>query len=117
MRFRGKIPADRGGPQIVTLPVTLPHPGRAQNSSCSDLYGGPDRTRTCDLRFRKPLLYPAELRDRLKNFVSGYLLGTHFHFLNLPSYSTRYCPHGKRGAGPELTNGLRLRRELPLWGL
>ena len=25
--------------------------------------GGPDRTRTCDLRFRKPLLYPAELRD------------------------------------------------------
>ena len=20
--------------------------------------GGPDRTRTCDLRFRKPLLYP-----------------------------------------------------------
>ncbi len=26
--------------------------------------GGPDRTRTCDLRFRKPLLYPAELRDR-----------------------------------------------------
>ena len=26
--------------------------------------GGPDRSRTCDLRFRKPLLYPAELRDR-----------------------------------------------------
>ena len=24
----------------------------------------PDRARTCDLRFRKPLLYPAELRDR-----------------------------------------------------
>ena len=29
--------------------------------------GGPDRTRTCDLRFRKPLLYPAELRDPLNN--------------------------------------------------
>src|SRR5215469_18127112 len=28
--------------------------------------GGPDRTRTCDLRFRKPLLYPAELRDQLR---------------------------------------------------
>jgi hypothetical protein len=27
--------------------------------------GGPDRTRTCDLRFRKPLLYPAELRDQV----------------------------------------------------
>src|SRR5688572_6231750 len=27
-------------------------------------FGGPGRTRTCDLRFRKPLLYPAELRSR-----------------------------------------------------
>ena len=27
-------------------------------------YGGPERIRTSDLRFRKPLLYPAELRDR-----------------------------------------------------
>ena len=26
--------------------------------------GGPERTRTSDLRFRKPLLYPAELRDQ-----------------------------------------------------
>ena len=25
--------------------------------------GGPERTRTSDLRFRKPLLYPVELRD------------------------------------------------------
>jgi hypothetical protein len=25
--------------------------------------GGPERSRTSDLRFRKPLLYPAELRD------------------------------------------------------
>jgi hypothetical protein len=32
--------------------------------------GGPDRTRTCDLRFRKPLLYPAELRD-LALFTAG----------------------------------------------
>jgi hypothetical protein len=29
------------------------------------LVGGPERTRTSDLRFRKPLLYPAELRDRI----------------------------------------------------
>src|SRR5579863_2714024 len=28
--------------------------------------GGPGKTRTCDLRFRKPLLYPAELRDQLR---------------------------------------------------
>src|SRR5579872_6624701 len=26
--------------------------------------GDPGMTRTCDLRFRKPPLYPAELRDR-----------------------------------------------------
>ncbi len=29
--------------------------------------GGPERSRTSDLRFRKPLLYPAELRDRYIN--------------------------------------------------
>jgi hypothetical protein len=40
--------------------------------------GGPERTRTSDLRFRKPLLYPAELRDQLKNFSAGYHLGTDF---------------------------------------
>jgi hypothetical protein len=27
--------------------------------------GGPERSRTSDLRFRKPLLYPAELRDQI----------------------------------------------------
>ena len=35
--------------------------------------GGPGKTRTCDLRFRKPLLYPAELRDRSwKNRLYGF---------------------------------------------
>ena len=29
--------------------------------------GGPERTRTSDLRFRKPLLYPAELRDLIES--------------------------------------------------
>src|ERR1700680_2492860 len=29
-------------------------------------------TRTCDLRFRKPSLYPAELRDREPAEVGGY---------------------------------------------
>src|SRR5262249_8057822 len=29
-------------------------------------HGGPGRTRTSDLRFRKPLLCPAELRDRIE---------------------------------------------------
>src|ERR1044072_1686067 len=30
--------------------------------------GAPDRIRTCDLRFRKPSLYPAELRERGPGF-------------------------------------------------
>ena len=30
------------------------------------LNGTPDRIRTCDLRFRKPLLYPTELREHVK---------------------------------------------------
>jgi endonuclease YncB( thermonuclease family) len=33
------------------------------------LRGGPERSRTSDLRFRKPLLYPAELRDRMARFI------------------------------------------------
>src|SRR5690606_13687265 len=47
--------------------------------------GGPERTRTSDLRFRKPLLYPAELPGRVviarlfrlapgASFVGGYRL-------------------------------------------
>src|ERR1700733_643764 len=44
-------------------------------------------TRTRHLRFRKPLLYPAELRDQLRNFVSGYFLGTTFRSLNILLYS------------------------------
>ena len=33
--------------------------------------GGPERSRTSDLRFRKPLLYPAELRDRQRVLAHG----------------------------------------------
>lgn len=32
--------------------------------------GDPGMTRTCDLRFRKPPLYPAELRDRCATGMS-----------------------------------------------
>jgi hypothetical protein len=35
-------------------------PGRTKG-----MRGGPGKTRTSDLRFRKPLLYPAELRDQV----------------------------------------------------
>jgi hypothetical protein len=48
--------------------------------------GGPERTRTSDLRFRKPLLYPAELRDQIIDIldsstvsrVAQLALATHF---------------------------------------
>jgi hypothetical protein len=42
----------------------------------ADFTGGPDRTRTCDLRFRKPLLYPAELRDHQGFFCSRAAFAT-----------------------------------------
>jgi hypothetical protein len=42
-------------------------------SQPSEITGGPERTRTSDLRFRKPLLYPTELRDRKENFSVGFL--------------------------------------------
>src|ERR1700728_3892877 len=52
--------------------------------------GGPDRTRTCDLRFRKPLLYPAELRDRdcVQQLAGQAALGS----ADLPPQSHRAAP-------------------------
>src|SRR6478672_9652320 len=42
---------------------------RALNPRGSGNRGGPERTRTSDLRFRKPLLYPTELRDHYVDVV------------------------------------------------
>ena len=45
---------------------------RHAGNPMSNLFGGPGRTRTCDLRFRKPSLYPAELRSlAAPNRVAG----------------------------------------------
>src|ERR1700719_1809497 len=49
-------------------------------------FGGPERTRTSDLRLRKPLLYPTELRDQNENFGVDFL-GCSFPSLNVGSYS------------------------------
>jgi hypothetical protein len=40
-----------------------------KKSKVDSRIGGPERTRTSDLRFRKPLLYPAELRDHYVDVV------------------------------------------------
>ena len=47
--------------------------------------GGPERTRTSDLRFRKPLLYPAELRDQKVFFVWGAILLPFCYPMGLPT--------------------------------
>jgi hypothetical protein len=50
--------------------------------------GDPDRTRTCDLRFRKPLLYPAELRDLL-DIIAEILGGWQFRRSMSPIHPIR----------------------------
>ena len=39
--------------------------------------GTPDRIRTCDLRFRKPLLYPTELREHLASKETNHLIDSY----------------------------------------
>ena len=39
--------------------------------------GTPDRIRTCDLRFRKPLLYPTELREHLSSKETNHLIDSY----------------------------------------
>jgi hypothetical protein len=51
-------------PAFALSPITVATVARGSFKSLILLVGGPERTRTSDLRFRKPLLYPAELRDR-----------------------------------------------------
>ena len=62
-------PENRGS--IANVPTSRGARETAGNSRFSArCYGNgvPDRTRTCDPRFRKPMLYPAELRGhRLRN--------------------------------------------------
>ena len=41
------------------------------------LDGTPDRIRTCDLRFRKPLLYPTELREHLASKETNHLIDSY----------------------------------------
>src|SRR5262245_45029105 len=48
----------------IARPPNRPESARGLHLRPTMQSGGPERTRTSDLRFRKPLLYPAELRDR-----------------------------------------------------
>src|SRR3981081_580598 len=80
-------------------------------SATSESRGGPERTRTSDLRFRKPLLYPAELRDQEENVVSRHHSGIGYRPLKLLSYM-RWRPNCKtaRRSPPPVDGGLHERR-------
>lgn len=48
-------------------PSVLPlHQSAINFYTSKNYFGDPDRIRTCDLRFRKPLLYPTKLQDRIR---------------------------------------------------
>ena len=79
-----------------------PNRNPLQQFRLGEMIGGPERTRTSDLRFRKPLLYPAELRDQKENFRSGHFLGT-----TPGSFEFLFCPATFAKQGP-------LRRPSPL---
>src|SRR5579862_6074586 len=67
--------------------------------ACTEKNGDPGMTRTCDLRFRKPPLYPAELRDRSVSLSWKRHLGLH---LSEPAPDRQWlfrCPAAFRRAG------------------
>ena len=52
----------------VRIPCQIPCPDNLLENRLAatrDLASTPDRSRTCDLRFRKPSLYPTELREQI----------------------------------------------------
>ena len=54
------------GPQAVNLQNLSVFGSEGRKPESPVFTGAPDRIRTCDLRFRRPALYPAELRARPK---------------------------------------------------
>ncbi len=55
---------DNPEPQSGALPTEL-------HSPHGEIHGTSDRIRTCDLRIRNPLLYPAELRTQPKSLYDN----------------------------------------------
>src|SRR5260221_6397731 len=48
--------------RIIATVMTVVMPVRATSKTLNDSASAPGRTRTCNRRLRRPLLYPAELR-------------------------------------------------------
>jgi hypothetical protein len=57
-----RIPSDCIGLKSETLKLEEPAPVVTILNTNAGFSGTPGRTRTCDLRFRKPPLYPTELQ-------------------------------------------------------
>src|ERR1700734_3650599 len=71
--------------------------------------GDPGMTRTCDLRFRKPSLYPAELRDRSPADSRGRLKAPYQSGRVIASL----CGEPVTGGASRYSHGARARRLLP----
>src|SRR5579863_531049 len=76
--------------------------------------GDPGMTRTCDLRFRKPSLYPAELRDRSSPLVTAAAWKFHYQtpprLASLPIAFQKDCakgPFARKRSGNIGTAGTR----------
>ena len=85
-------------PLVTWLHTSAANSGLAEAKTPSQhtvLTGGPEGIRTPDLRFRKPLLYPAELRDpRVYLYPrGGFLHSLSWLFLEAFMFNSVRLPH------------------------
>lgn len=71
------------GLEPLRLAVLAPEASASTNSATFAIYGDPDEIRTHDRRLRKPILYPAELRDHRE--ISQFLAAIIHTFAEISS--------------------------------
>src|SRR5581483_5418610 len=71
-----EVLAHHGRGAYVTACAAQPPWKRRSNADCAGVSSAPGRIRTCDARFRKPLLYPLSYEGRVRAFlqVRAYLV-------------------------------------------
>ena len=84
--------------------IWRPHGPGPSGYNTGKIGGDPGMTRTCDLRFRKPPLYPAELRDRAHRRQAPTDCG----FLAAPGFNRYPCGRVETRGGirPDMRIGL-----------
>jgi hypothetical protein len=60
----------KSGDYVGTIPPENKKGLQPKKSKTLDISGAPDRIRTCGLRIRSPLLYPAELQAQQKDHLT-----------------------------------------------